>query len=126
MDRLCSWYERVEGYGMEYVWFHKPIYKGCAYEIATLYIFSGDVIFYDTWDDYFNNVHKCTAKIYPKITRDPYTGIWRINYAPGYSRECQKGEFEAYRIQRMFRKTISDPKYKMCRDRLKREFQELS
>jgi hypothetical protein len=39
--------------------------------------------------------------------------------------ELEKKVKAVYVIQRQWRKSISDPEYKMCRDRLKREFKEM-
>ena len=131
MNKLCSWYERCEGYDWPYVWFHKPVYKGHAYDMAVLWVFSGEVKFYDTWDDYMNGVVHSVDRVYPVVTREKkwddgvkgYVNYsWRITYAHGYTRVLSKGEWEAYRIQRAWRRCISDPGYMVCRRRLEREF----
>ena len=118
MDKLCT-YEKCEGYDMAYVWFHNCIYKGFAYKIGVLWIFSGEVRFYRTYDDYDIGIDEARARIFPVIT-----GM-SLNYTHGYSRTLRPGEWEAYRIQKAWRRIISDPSYKMCRTRLMREFCDL-
>ncbi len=132
MNRLCT-YDKCEGYDMEYVWFHNPVYKGEKWQVGVLWIFSGEVIFYRTWDDWVTKPHEGVRdKVFLEITRvkrwinNAYVNYtWSIKYTNGYEKMCQVGEWEAYQIQKAWRRCISNPKYKMCRDRLDKEFRNI-
>ncbi len=133
MDKLCT-YERCEGYDWDYVWFHKPVYKGREYAVAVLRVFSGEVEFYDTWEGYMEGVCTAVDKVYLGIrrekkwddaTRNYVNYTWSINFARGYTKVLTQGEWEAYRIQRAWRRCVSNPEYRVCRGRLEREYGEM-
>lgn len=85
---------------------------------------SGRTIMDDTWfrknERFFRGYE---TKLVPG---NSYTWIFVYHMVKRVEKKLQRFDryWAAYRIQRAFKRSISDPNYKMCRDRLMREFQE--
>jgi hypothetical protein len=115
MEHTNIVYSNKEGYGLPWVWYHKVVYNGQAYRIADLNLLSGDLLFYDTMYDFENGKLSNYTKIHLKVINR------RVEYQRGWVHEFPFGELEASKIQRAWKRAISDPAYQMCRDRLMRE-----
>jgi hypothetical protein len=84
--------------------FIKPVYKICC-------SLSGDfTIFNWTTEGKLKSYHDYCTYI-------PHNMHWKI-----FKRERWRNFFEAVKIQRAFKRAVSNPEYEMCRKRLLREF----
>jgi len=84
--------------------FIKPVYKICC-------SLSGDfTIFNWSSEGKLKSFHDYCSYI-------PYNMSWKT-----FKRERWNKFFEAVKIQRAFKRAITDPNYQMCRNRLTREF----